>query len=85
VLSSKSGNGTSAQPPVEAPSTHILYTSINLRLDSTTKQHFIPIAPVQLAQTLIIMHLKAEGPFDDKTIGPCSRREIEGNDLTTLY
>jgi len=40
-----------------------------LRANSTIEQHFIPITPVQLAQTLITVDLTVEGPFDDRFVG----------------
>jgi len=85
VLSSKNGKGIFAQPPVKTPS-----TSQNLGADSTTEQHFVPIAPIPSSQAPITMDLTADGPPGnrstdfmnyDKLFALEERlRAVEGND-----
>jgi len=46
LLKAKNGEGTSTQPIIGAPSAYIQGTSQNVGVDSTAKQHFVPIAPI---------------------------------------
>ena len=81
----------SAQPLIGAPTAHIPQISQKLVVDSQTKQHFIPVALIQPAQASIIMDLTAEGPSNDRFIGPINHdkwstieeklRAVKKNDL----
>lgn len=70
LLRSKNEEGTSAQPHVEVLTTHLSHTPQNLEANSVTKQHFVPIALVQPAQTPAIVDLTTQGPFNDIFVSP---------------
>jgi hypothetical protein len=70
LLRSKNEEGTSAQPPMEVLTAHLSHTPQNLEVNSVTKQHFIPIALIQLAQTLATVDLTTQGPFNDIFVSP---------------
>jgi hypothetical protein len=90
VLSSKKGKGIFAQPPVKTPSIHVPGTSQNLGADLTTKQHFMPIAPILSSQAPITVDLTANGLPSNRSIDFVNYdklsaleerlRAVEGND-----
>jgi hypothetical protein len=90
LLRANNREGTSTQPPIEAPATHIPQASQNLRGNSATEQHFVPITPIQPPQVPITVDLTAEGPpdnrstslknYDKLSILEERLRAIEGND-----
>jgi hypothetical protein len=90
LLRAKNREGTSAQPPAEAPAAHIPQAFQNQGENSATEQHFMLITPVQPTQTPITVDLTAEGTPNNRSTSLMNHdklsaleerlRAVEGND-----
>jgi hypothetical protein len=90
LLRAKNGEGTSAQPPAEAPATHIPQASQNQGANLANEQHFVPITPILPTHAPIAVDLTAKGTPDNRSPNLMDQdklfaleerlRAVEGND-----
>jgi len=90
LFKAKGGEGTSAQPSIDSPMSHISIASQNLGADSITEQNFVPAIPIRSTQSPTTVDLTADGPSEGRSSGIMSQdkissieewlRAIKGND-----